>query len=329
MTGLDVVCVGEALVDFLPERAGRRVADVERWTRCTGGSPANVAVGLARLGARSALVGCVGRDEFGDYLRGSLASEGVDVSHLRQTDEGKTGLVFVSLTESGDRSFSFYRHRAAELFLGERDVDVPFVQSARAMHCGTNSLLWPDAQRAVFRMVEAMRGAGRIVCCDPNLRLHLWKDPSELRAVIARILPQCTVVKLSEEEIPFVTGTEDFREALHRLHGLGVPLPIVTRAEKGAAFLWEGRVETVDAPPVKVVDTTGAGDGFTASILFGLTHLYADDAAVRAAQVEDLRALAQFACGVGSRVTEGMGAVTNLPRRAEVESFLPAALRTR
>ncbi len=327
MTGLDVVCVGEALVDFLPERAGQRVAEVERWTRCSGGSPANVAVGLSRLGARSALVGCVGKDEFGDFLRGALEREGVDVSHLRQTEEGKTGLAFVSLTESGDRSFSFYRHRAAEQFLGERDVDLPFVQRARAMHCGTNSLLWPEAQTAVFVMVESMRAAGRIVCCDPNLRLHLWKDPAELRGVIARILPQCTVAKLSEEEIPFVTGTEDFREVLHWLHRLGVPLPIVTRAEKGAAFLWQGRVETVDAPKVKVVDTTGAGDGFTAAFLFGLTRLYADDVAVRAARVEDLRALAQFACTVGSRVTEGLGAVANLPRRHEVESTFPEILR--
>lgn len=327
MSGPDVVCVGEALVDFLPERAGQRVAEVERWTRCSGGSPANVAVGLSRLGARSALVGCVGKDEFGDFLRVALEREGVDVSHLRQTDEGKTGLAFVSLTESGDRSFSFYRHRAAEQFLGERDVDLPFVQSARAMHCGTNSLLWPEAQRAVFVMVEVMRAGGRIVCCDPNLRLHLWKDPSELKAVIHRILPSCTVVKLSEDEIPFVTGTEDFGEALHWLHARGVPLPIVTRAEKGAAFLWQGRVETVDAPSVKVVDTTGAGDGFTAALLFGLTRLYPDDGAVRAARVEDLRALARFACNVGSRVTEGMGAVANLPRWGEAEPLLPELLR--
>ena len=324
---LDVVCVGEALVDFLPERAGRRVSEVERWTRCSGGSPANVAVGASRLGARSALVGCVGKDEFGDFLRASLSAEGVDVSRLRQTDEGKTGLVFVSLTESGDRSFSFYRTRAAELFLDGRDVDEPFLLSARAMHCGTNSLLWPYAQAAVLQMVEAMRAAGRIVCCDPNLRLHLWPDPLELRAVLGRVLPQCSVAKLSEEEISFVTGTSDVREALRALHGLGVRLPVVTRAEKGAAFLWDGQVVEVPAPSVDVLDTTGAGDGFTAALLFGLTRLYEDHAALGRARVEDLRELARFASVVGSRVTQGLGAVANLPRRAEVDASLPACLR--
>src|SRR5689334_17269422 len=96
--GPEVICIGEALVDFLPEEMGQKVRDVERWRRCTGGSPANVAVGLARLGARSAMLGVIGEDEFGIYLRQSLSSEGVDVSHLRQTGEGKTGLVFISLT---------------------------------------------------------------------------------------------------------------------------------------------------------------------------------------------------------------------------------------
>ncbi len=325
--GLDVICVGEALVDFLPEHAGRRVADVERWTRCSGGSPANVAVGAARLGARSALVGCVGRDEFGDFLRQSLGAEGVDVTHLRQTDEGKTGLVFVSLTENGDRSFSFYRTRAAELFLGARDVDEAFLGSARAVHCGTNSLLWPDAQAAVLRMVEAMRAAGKIICCDPNLRLHLWAEPAELRAVLGRILPLCSVVKLSEEEIGFVTGTSEVPSALRHLQALGVVLPVVTRAEKGAAFLWDGQVVEVSAPPARVVDTTGAGDGFTAALLFGLTRLYADHAALLRASAEDLRELARFASVVGSRVTEGLGAVANLPRRADVAAAMPAFLR--
>jgi fructokinase len=326
---LDVVCVGEALVDFLPESAGRRVAEVEKWVRCSGGSPANVAVGLARLGARSALVGCVGKDEFGDFLRQSLAQEGVDVSRLRQTDEGKTGLVFVSLTERGERSFSFYRTRAAELFLGARDVDPAFLLRARAMHCGTNSLLWPDARAAVFEMVGRMREAGRIICCDPNLRLHLWADPGELQAVLRRVLPDCSVVKLSEEETGFVTGSTDVAGALWHLHRLGVPLPVVTRAEKGACFLWEGRVQEVPAPPAKVVDTTGAGDGFTAAFLYGITRLYADDAALRAARVEDLRALATFGCAVGTAVTEGLGAVKQLPRLGAVEALLPPQLRGR
>jgi fructokinase len=325
---LDVISIGEALVDFLPERPGRRVAEVEKWTRCSGGSPANVAVGVARLGARSALIGVVGADEFGDYLKTSLASEGVDVSHLRQTEEGKTGLVFVSLTETGERTFSFHRTRAAEQFLDEREIDASFLGRTRAIHCGTNSLLWDKAQTAMLRMLRLAKNSGRIVCCDPNLRLRLWPEPDVLRNVIGQILPLCSVVKLSEEEIEFVVGTRDVDEALTTLNNGGVPLPVVTLGSQGAAFLWQGRIVRVPAPSVPVVDTTGAGDGFTAGFLYGLTRLFPGHDALMQAGVGELRELATFACQVGSNVVQHLGAVTGLPRLEELEGKLPSVLRS-
>ncbi|MGA9524742.1 MAG: carbohydrate kinase [Myxococcaceae bacterium] len=324
----DVICIGEALVDFLPERPGRRVAEVETWTRCSGGSPANVAVGVARLGGRSALIGVVGADEFGDFLKTSLATEGVDVSHVRQTEEGKTGLVFISLTETGERSFSFHRTRAAEQFLDEREIDADFLSRARAIHCGTNSLLWDKAQTAMLRMLRIAKGSGRILCCDPNLRLHLWPDPEVLRNLIGQILPMCSVVKLSEDEIEFVVGTRDVDEALTTLNDGGVPLPMVTLGSRGAAFLWQGRIVRVPAPSVPVVDTTGAGDGFTAAFLFGLTRLFPDADTLLKAGVGELRELATFACQVGSTVVQKMGAVAGLPRLSDVEGRLPGVLRS-
>lgn len=327
MRGPDVVCVGETLVDFLPDRRGLQVHEVERWTRCSGGSPANVAVGVARLGGQSAMVGAVGQDEFGTFLRESLAREGVDVARLRPTDEGKTGLVFISLSETGERSFAFYRTRAAELFLGERDVDEPFLASGRAVHFGTNSLLFREAQRASLRMLRAATVAGRIVSCDPNLRLHLWPDPAELKSLIGVMVGASTVVKLSEEEIEFVTGTPEPRLALAALRKAGVPLPIVTLGEQGATFLWQDRQVWVPAPPAERVDATGAGDGFMSGLLYGLTRLYPDAAAMQQATVGEIRELVTFGCAVGARVVQKIGAVTGLPTRAEVEAALPALLR--
>lgn len=323
---LDVICIGETLVDFLPERAGQRVRDVERWVRCTGGSPANVAVGVSRLGGRAGMVGVVGRDEFGEYLLEALANEGVDVARLRQTDEGKTGLVFIALSEGGERSFMFSRTRSAELFLSEHDVDPDYLDRAKALHVGTNSLLFHAAQRAMIRMVRAAAQAGKIVSCDPNLRLHFWPDPRELKSVIDQILPPCTVVKLSEEEIDFVTGSSDPEEALGRLANLGIPLPIVTLAERGAMFHWKGKVVSVPAPAAKVVDTTGAGDGFVAAMLFSLTRLYGTRAQLLEAGVGELRELAQFACAVGAKVTEGLGAVQSLPQLTGLSRILPRRL---
>lgn len=325
---LDVLCIGEALVDFLPERSGQRVREVERWTRCVGGSPANMAVGLARLGARSALLGVTGEDEFGHFLKETLAGEGVDVSHLRQTSEGKTGLVFVSLTETGERSFSFYRTRAAEQFLGERDVDERFASRARLVHFGTNSLLQPEARKAALVMLEAARGAGRIVGCDPNLRLHLWPDPSVLKSLLATLLPGCSVVKLSEEEIGFVTGTEVPEEALERLGTSGVPLPIVTLGARGALFRWQGETVHVGAPAVRsVVDTTGAGDGFGAGLMYCLTRVCEDHAALLRLDRATLSEHVRFGCEVGTRVTQALGAVASLPRLEMMREVLPAALR--
>ena len=324
---LDVICVGEALVDFLPDVPGKPVHEVERWVRCSGGSLANVAVGLSRLGAKSGMVSVVGRDEFGTFLHQSLRSEGVDVSHLRRTEEGKTGLVFISLGADGERQFAFYRTRAAELFLSEQDVDAGFLARARAVHCGTNSLLFRDAQRAMVKIVQTAKAAGKIVTCDPNLRLHMWPDPRELQDVLALIVPYASVVKLSEEELEFVTGLADPEAGLASLAKKGVTLPVLTLGAKGAMFLFKDCFVRVAAPVVPVVDTTGAGDGFMAGLLYGLTRMYADHAALLDAGIGELREVMGFACQVGARAVTQLGAVTALPRLAELEAVLPRRLR--
>jgi fructokinase len=326
---LDVVCMGETLVDFLPAESGRRVREVSAWSPCIGGSLANVSVGLARLGARSGLVSVLGGDEFGHLLRERLAAEGVDVSHLRQTNEARTGLVFISLDARGERSFTYFRTRSAELLLGEQDVDPEFLGRTRVLHWGSNSLHLPEARVAVQRAIERVREAGHIVSCDPNLRLHAWADPLEAKGVLERLLPLCTVVKLSEEEVPFITGAQEPLAALEFLRALGVALPVVTLGEKGAALLWHGEVVHIPAPPTRVVDTTGAGDGFVAAFLYGLTRRYSDARALRGATRDSLTELATFACVVGSRVVERLGAVAGLPRAAEVAERMPVDLRPR
>lgn len=323
---LDVICVGECLVDFLPTEPGARVRDVSAWAPSIGGSLANVAVGVARLGGRSANVGVVGEDEFGHLLRERLAAEGVDVSHLRQTHEGRTGLVFISLDARGERSFCYFRTQSAEFLMAERDVDPAFLAQARVVHLGTNSLELPEARLALARTLGVTSASGCIVSCDPNLRLHAWKDPQVLRGLLATLLPCCTVVKLSEEEVAFATGQSSPEGALHHLAGLGVPLPVVTLGEAGAVFLWGGEVVRVAAPPARVVDTTGAGDGFMAALLRGLSQRYADARALGGASREDLEALVRFGCVVGSRVVEHRGAVAGLPRREEVAHALPSWL---
>ncbi|MGV3621677.1 MAG: carbohydrate kinase family protein [Archangium sp.] len=308
---LDVVSLGEALVDFLPERRGARVRDVAQWTPCIGGAPANVTVGLSRLGAKAALVGVTGDDEFGHFLKERLHAEGVDVRNLRQTTEGKTGLAFVSLTPQGDRSFTFYRTRAAETFLGESEASR--VPVSKVLHVGTNSLIHAEARTAVQGAVKKAHAAGRIVSTDPNLRLHLWKDPTVLQRLLHSLFVRCAVVKLSEEEIGFACGTTDVEKALDALEKRGVVVAVVTLGAKGAALRFRGQTRYVPAKKVKVVDTTGAGDGFTAGFLYGLTRHYGSRSELENADLDVLEGHARFACLVGSHATTKLGAVAGLP----------------
>jgi fructokinase len=319
-TQLDVVSLGEALVDFLPDRRGRRVREVASWHPCLGGAPANVAVGLARLGARAALVGVVGDDEFGHFLTAGLAREGVDVSGMRQTREGKTGLGFVSLTRSGERSFSFYRAQAAETFLDARDTRraAGLLRRARVLHVGTNSLVQPAARAAVLAALRRARKAGRLTSTDPNLRLAVWKDPRVLRRLLDVLVRECAVVKLSEEEVDFVAGTRSPRRALDWLEDRGVLLGVVTRGAAGALVRFRGETLTVPSPRAKVVDTTGAGDGFTAGLLYGLTRQYGTRAELAAGDLEAVEGHARFGCLVGSRVVTKLGAVAGLPTLREL-----------
>ncbi|HEY8207634.1 MAG TPA: carbohydrate kinase, partial [Myxococcaceae bacterium] len=276
---------------------------------------------------RSAMAGVVGQDEFGDFLRERLAGEGVDVSRLRQTKEGKTGLVFISLTGTGERSFAHYRTRAAEFLFSDEDVDLELLARARAVHCGTNSLLYPEAQRAMVRMFRAARDAGKIACCDPNLRLEVWKETAELRRTLDQLFPCCAVVKLAGDEIEFATGERDPSAALRALERMGVPLPVVTLGAAGARLLFGGRLIDVPAPPCRVVDTTGAGDGFVAALLYGLTRRCSGRAELERLPASEVLELAGFACHVASRVCEHLGAVAGLPRAAGLGDVWPASLR--
>jgi fructokinase len=316
----DVVSLGEALVDFLPSARGQKVRDVKQWTPCLGGAPANVAVGLARLGAKSALVGVTGDDEFGHFLKQGLAREGVNVLGLRQTDQGKTGLGFVSLTRSGERSFSFYRTRAAETFLDTSDTQRSrkLLDATRVLHVGTNSLIHAPARKAVLEAVTRAHARGQITSTDPNLRLHLWKDPSVLRKLLRRLFGVCAVVKLSDEEIEFVTGTKHVERALDWLEARGVVVAIITRGRAGASLRFRGQTLEVAAHAVKVIDTTGAGDGFMAGFLYGLTRLYRTRAQLELADLEALEGHARFGCLVGSHVVTKLGAVAGLPRQSEL-----------
>jgi fructokinase len=311
--GLDVLCFGEALVDLLPDRRGR-LEDCERFEVCAGGAPANVATGLARLGARVAFRGVVGDDPFGRLLARKLESEGVRCA-LRFARERPTGMWFVALDAAGERTFFSPNARvSADKLLTPADVDRALLSRARWLHCGSSAHLLAAGQDALREAVGAARDLGVRVSFDPNVRLHLWDDPRLLRRLCADVLPSCDLAKMSGDEAEICTGIGDPDAAAASLVEMGVGLACVTLGAEGALVRRGADVLRVPAERVEIVDTTGAGDAFVAGLLSVLSRA----GPIEALSLAALERAARFATRVAARAVTRVGAVAGLPRAGEI-----------
>ncbi len=324
---LTVLCFGEALVDLLPDRRGR-LRDCERFDLHSGGAPANVAVGLARLGVATGFSGVVGDDEFGRLLDRKLGEAGVE-RFLRFTSEAKTGLWFVALDAAGERTFFAPMGAESADKLLETGDALRLPQS-RWLHCGSSAHVRPAGQEALRATVALARSRGTLVSFDPNVRAHLWRDPADLRALCEAVIPSCALVKLAEEETWPCLGEATPAGALARMERLGVRVGCVTLGARGAVARAAGRTLEVAAPRVEVVDTTGAGDGFVAALLARITmdldlqglHLFSQSAEIpQDLDLQPLMDSLRFACAVASRVCTRRGAVAGLPTRAEAQAL--------
>ena len=205
----DVICLGELLIDFVPTVTPTSLVDAPAFKKAPGGAPANVAVGLARLGTTSAFMGKVGDDPFGHFLADTLAAAGVDVSTLCFTAQARTALAFVSLRADGDREFMFYRHPSADMLFTPEEVDAAALGTARALHYGSISMISEPSRSATLHAIEVAKQSGCLISCDPNLRLPLWPDAASARDGMLQALAKAQVVKISDSELKFLTGSDD------------------------------------------------------------------------------------------------------------------------
>ncbi|MBS6641663.1 MAG: carbohydrate kinase [Clostridiaceae bacterium] len=267
-----VVAIGELLIDFVPQQKGCALDEVTHFERVAGGAPANVAAAIARLGGNAAMISQVGEDAFGTHILKVLRANGVDTSYVFRTGRANTGLAFVSLDATGNREFSFFRNPSADLFLEEGQIAPDMFTECAALHfCSVDLVDWP-VRAAHRRAVALAKQAGALISFDPNVRLPLWSSPADCQAAIREFLPSADLVKLSDDEVEFVTGCTDERAAAEKLFGMGCRLLIVTRGAAGSAAYTphaEGFAETIRVP---VTDTTGAGDSFIGSFLYQLTR---------------------------------------------------------
>ncbi|MDO2430662.1 aminoimidazole riboside kinase [Enterobacter bugandensis] len=285
--------LGDAVVDLLPDGEGKLL-------QCPGGAPANVAVGIARLGGKSAFIGRVGDDPFGRFMAKTLADERVNVTHMRLDPAHRTSTVVVDLDDHGERSFTFMVRPSADLFL--EPADLPTFSAGEWLHVCSIALSAEPSRSATFQAMDAIRKAGGYVSFDPNIRPDLWPDENALRRCLEQALQSADVVKLSVEELAFLTGDADVREGLNTLmQRCPARLVLVTQGKEGVIAWHQGAVKHYPATLVQSVDTTGAGDAFVAGLLYGL-----------AAGQELVPAIA-LAQRCGALATTAKGAMTALP----------------
>jgi fructokinase len=313
-----VVCLGELLIDFVPEENGQPLADVGLFRKAAGGAPANVAAAVAKLGGASRFIGKVGRDPFGVYLKRTLEETGVEAAVL-DSDEAKTGLAFVSLRQDGERDFLFFRDPAADMLLRAEEIAEAWLADAAIFHFGSVSLIAEPCRTATLDAARRAKALGALVSYDPNVRLALWPSADAARQAILQQLPLADVVKVSEEEIDFLLGT-DLTTGEQLLLEQGPSVIVVTLGAQGCRVITARQDLLVSGWPVAAVDTTGAGDGFVGGMLYQLALLGVTPATVADAlgDAETAQRVFAFANRVGAITTTRRGAIPALPTLAEV-----------
>lgn len=313
----EIIALGELLIDFVPTVSGVTLIEAPAFKKAPGGAPANVAVGVARLGVSSGFMGKVGEDPFGHFLAKTLSDSGVDVSALRFSEEARTALAFVSLKADGERDFMFYRHPSADMLYKPEDVDAEYIQSAKIFHYGSISLISEPSRSATFHAIEIAQQAGLLVSYDPNLRLNLWPGKEAAKQGILQGWPRAQVIKVSQEELEFLSETEDLLAGAQRLWHSNLSLLVITHGKHGCSYITKEFNGKVAGFTVEPVDTTGAGDGFVAGLLRGLYRF------PKALENEELlRQVCRYANAVGALTTTQRGAIPALPAAEQVERFL-------
>lgn len=312
----EVIALGELLIDFTP--AGKSEKANQLFETNPGGAPANVLAALARLGKKTAFIGKVGADQFGRYLHDVLTGLGIDTAGLRMTEEARTTLAFVHLAADGDRSFSFYRDPGADVLLRADEIDPDLFQRARFFHFGSNSLTAEPARSATRKAIELAKAHQLAISFDPNIRFPLWREPQLIKEQIAACLAHVDYLKLSREELAYLTDCSDLDAgtlALYKTYG--IRLIFVTLGAEGCYYRMGEQVGVQAGYRVETVDTTGAGDAFCGAVLYQLLGL-PDPAACT---MEQLAEIVAFANAAGALSTTQKGAIPAMPTLDQIEQL--------
>lgn len=312
----DITAIGEILIDMT--QTGVNENGVGVFAANPGGAPANVAVAAARLGCSTAFLGKVGRDAFGDSLVKTLEDNGVDASAVRRGHRPTT-MAIVSVAPDGERSFSFVR--GADEDLSAQEVEDNKLAGTTFLHFGSVSLTAGLSRSATIYAAREARAKGALISYDPNFRPALWPSEDSALQWMAIPLPLVDVIKLSEEELPLLTGIADLEEGTAALNNRGIRLILITLGGAGVFYRWQGQTGTIPGFKVKVQDTNGAGDTFFGAVLSRLAKRH--DGPLTGLERAELEEILTFANKAAALTCSRSGAIPAMPTLEEVEAFQP------
>lgn len=317
MKKYDVTALGELLIDFTEN--GKSVQGNPLFEANPGGAPCNVLAMLSKLGHKTAFVGKVGKDFFGQQLKEAITEAGIDAEYLCMDKEIHTTLALVHTFPDGDRDFSFYREPGADMMLTENEVPEELLKDTKLFHFGTLSMTHEGVRRATKKAIQIAEEAGAMISFDPNLRPPLWKSMEEAREQVLYGMSHCQILKISDNEIQWLTGKEDYTEGVNWIRErYQIPLILVSMGKEGSrAYYKESMVEVAPFLQENTIETTGAGDTFCGCVLHyicehGLENLTEDG----------LKEMLIFANGAASLITTRKGALRVMPEKEEIEKLL-------
>lgn len=313
----DVTALGELLIDFTEN--GTSSQSNTLFEANPGGAPCNVLSMLTKLGKKTAFIGKVGKDQFGVRLKSALEEVGIDTRNLVMDEKIHTTLAFVHTFADGDRDFSFYRNPGADMMLTKDEVQKDLISASRIFHFGTLSSTHPGVREATRSALDHAKKEGLLISFDPNLREPLWDSLEDARREIAYGMNYCDILKISDNEMEFMTGTTDYTAGVAKLRETySIPLILVTLGKEGSrAYYKDCMVEAAPFLQENTIETTGAGDTFCASILnYILEH------GLNSLTEEQLKEMLTFANAAASLITTRKGALRVMPSKKEVEDFM-------
>ncbi len=306
---MNVCCFGELLIDFTPVKINDKVL----FEKNAGGAVANVAAGLSKLGIKASFIGKVGNDGFGVFLKDTLVKYGVDTTSLILDEKFNTTLAFVELDERGERSFTFVRKNGADTKIKFKEINLDVLRKAKLFHFGSLLMTDEPSLSTTFRLLKLAKKLKKIISFDPNLRELLWKDLSIAKERILLALKYCDILKVSEEELFFLAGIRDIKEAGKEIFkNYSLRILLVTLGDRGSFYMTDETSGFVNSFKVNAIDTTGAGDSFLAGFLYHYIKNYFrfDEGAMR------------FANACAALTVRERGAIPALPTLDEVTDFL-------